>query len=369
MNRTTLLSALVVATAVALSANTQTPQVTDFIDAYFQGRYDEAVKRAAAVEDLGPLRLRVVQDVPVWIRADPALTEQRRAAAAAFLLELTHARLESDWGRLVDLVEFMCVELRAGTPSPSFERAWHRASVALAGRARARLWLLGEFAQLPHQPARRPTAESSPTVSPKHLMHALERFPDDPQLRLARIVAWTWDRDQEPVRNVEPRRDLPVTLARRAPPQREAITALQPLTEDAVVGAEALFRTGQIHFSMGEHAAALQAFEQAQPRATDPAIRYVAFFSAGRALEALKQPARAIEQYRKALDVMPNAESAAIALASLLFVRDDRESAVSLFDRTFPNQSAAADPGRLVGYGSFMHWPSLRAAMRAELGR
>src|SRR5687767_3334939 len=87
MNRTPLLLALAVAAAVTLSANTQTPQVTDFIDAYFQGRYDEAVKRAAALEDLGPLRLRVVQDVPAWIRADPALVEQRRAAAAAFLLE------------------------------------------------------------------------------------------------------------------------------------------------------------------------------------------------------------------------------------------------------------------------------------------
>ncbi len=35
-----------------------------------------------------------------------------------------------------------------------------------------------------------------------HLMHALERFPDDPQFQLSRVVAWTWGRDGEPIRNV-----------------------------------------------------------------------------------------------------------------------------------------------------------------------
>ena len=34
------------------------------------------------------------------------MIEARSAAAAAFLLELTAARLESDWGRFADLIEW-----------------------------------------------------------------------------------------------------------------------------------------------------------------------------------------------------------------------------------------------------------------------
>ena len=89
-------------------------------------------------------------------------SNERRAAVAAFLLELTHARLESDWLRLADLIEWMCLDLRAGRPAPEFERAWHQASVALAGRARARLWLLGEFA-VPHQKPMRVSGNSRRT--------------------------------------------------------------------------------------------------------------------------------------------------------------------------------------------------------------
>jgi len=48
-------------------------------------------------------------------------------------------------------------------------------------------------------------------------------------------------------------------------------------------------------------------------------------------------------------------------------VRDDRDAAVSRLDAIFNRPAAAADPGRLVGYGGFLHWPALRDAMRAAL--
>jgi hypothetical protein len=127
MTRVGCFLAIALTTATVLTAWAQVPNLTDLLDTYHKGGYEEAVRRAAAIEDLGPLRLRFVQEVPVWIRAEPAQIEQRRAAAAAFLLELTHARLETDWGRLADLIEFTCADLRAGQPSKAFELAWHRA--------------------------------------------------------------------------------------------------------------------------------------------------------------------------------------------------------------------------------------------------
>jgi len=76
--------------------------------------------------------------------------------------------------------------------------------------------------------------------------------------------------------------------------------------------------------TLAEYPEALAALERAQARdAADPAIRYLAFFSAGRALEALNRPEEAMARYAKALEIVPGAESAALALATLQFVRDD----------------------------------------------
>jgi tetratricopeptide (TPR) repeat protein len=201
---------------------------------------------------------------------------------------------------------------------------------------------------------------------PNHLVHALERFPDDASLQLARIVAWTWGRDDEPMRHTEPRSRLTM---RRVPPQQEAITALETLIEDPVVGPEAMVRIGQMYVALDDQPSALRYFERAAPLAADPHVRYVAWFSAGRTLDRLRRPADAMRSFAAALEVVPGAESATVALTSLGFVHDDRERAIALARATFDTATTPADPGRLVGYGSFMHWPELRAALREEAAR
>jgi len=90
---------------------------------------------------------------------------------------------------------------------------------------------------------------------------------------------------------------------------------------------------------------------------------------AGRAFEALKRRDEAMAEYAKALEVVPGAESASIALASLQFINDDHDAAVTRLNEAKTGRGAITDPGRLVGYGSFMHWPSLVKAMRAEIGK
>jgi tetratricopeptide (TPR) repeat protein len=339
------------------------------LDQYLRGDRDAAVAKAAALEDLGPLRLRFVQDTPVWTAADPAQADVRRAVVSGFLLELTAARLESDWGRLSDLIEWQCVQLRAAHPTPTeFERAWHAASHALAGRARARQWLLGEFAVLPHQkPSKAPP--SDPQNPPaRHLMHALERFPDDPHFQLSRIVAWTWGRDAEPIRNLRREADEALSRAaatrRRLPSQLEAVIALEPLTKIEAVAGDAFVRIGVMHFVLRDYSAALRAYEQAQQVATDPATTFVAFLNAGRALESLQRPDEAARAYTRALEIIPDAESATVALAGLHFARDERDAAVTMIDRVFNRRQSPPDPARLIPYGSFVRWPSLKSAMR-----
>jgi hypothetical protein len=103
MTRTVLSTALV-ALGLTAAAGAQARQIDlkAILDMYAAGRYDEAVAQAVALPDLGPFRLRYVQDSPIWVNQDPARVEARSAAAAAFLLEVTGARLESDWGRFSD---------------------------------------------------------------------------------------------------------------------------------------------------------------------------------------------------------------------------------------------------------------------------
>jgi tetratricopeptide (TPR) repeat protein len=356
----------VVLLVAGLAAASAPPVLLEFLNAYAAGRYDESVTAAASIDDLAPLRLQFVRDVPGWIAADSAQSGARRAFAAAFLVELSHARLESDWGRLSDLVEWMCVQLRLGAAS-EFELAWHRASIALASRARERVWLLGDYPLLPQQrpPARLPPSKNP---SPQHLIHALDRFPNDPQLRLARIVAWTWGRDSEPARNVG---DFGAAIsARRRASVADAIVALTAFAaetlDDKNVAAEARLRIGQLQFSVGNMQAALESFESAKA-ADAPVVRYAAHFLAGRTLETTIRPDDARREYEAALQILPGAESAAVALASLQFVHDDRAAAVALFQQTFERAAREDDPGRLASYGSYMHWPRLRDEMRARL--
>ena len=365
-------AALVVAfcVLVATQATGQGGSVnlTDLLDTYYRGNFDEAVAKAAALTDLGPLRLRFVQDTPGWINADTANTNKRRAAAAAFLAELTGARLESDWGRLSDLIEWTCTQILRTGPPTEFERQWHLATTALAGRARTRLWLLGPYARLPHQKPLRRVPQKDDPPSPMHLMHAIERFPNDPEFQLARVIAWTWGRDSEPMRNRGADwRDNPNLRSR--PAQLEAVVAFEPLLSVPGVAAEAHIRTGMIFVTVGDHAAALRSFEAAQPIATSLELKYLAYFLAARSLELLQRPDDAVAQYQRALDVMPHAESAAIALASLQFGRGEIEAPIALIHKTFERTATFTDPGRLAGYGFYLRWPAIKAAMRAELGK
>jgi tetratricopeptide (TPR) repeat protein len=362
-----LMVAALCASAVPIARGQDQPgNLAALLDTYYRGRYDEAIARAAALPELGPLRRQFVQGTPAWINADPPHAEKWRAAVAGFVVELAGARLEPDWGRLSDLIEWTCTQLlRASDPPTPFERSWHMATTALAGRARVRVWLLGPYARLPHQKPLKRVPQKDDPPSPLHLLHAIERFPDDPQFQLARVVAWTWGRDSEPMRNL--RRDVTDRMRTTRPAQLEAVTALEPLLAVPAVAAEAWMRTGLVHVTVGDHLAALKAFATARPFAGTTPLKYLSHFLAARSLEALNRDDEAIAQYQFALDILPLAESATVALASLQFRRGEHDASVALIDGTFAKTGTTADPGRLTGYGFYLHWPEIKAAMRAEL--
>ena len=88
-------------------------------------------------------------------------------------------------------------------------------------------------------------------------------------------------------------------------PQMEALVTLEPLTSVPDVAVEAWIRIGLVHFTVGDYASALRAFEAAQPIATETSLKYLAYFNAGRALEGLQRIDDAIRAYQRALEIVP----------------------------------------------------------------
>ncbi len=71
--------------------------------------------------------------------------------------------------------------------------------------------------------------------------------------------------------------------------------------EGTDAGRNALFTIGQVHFSLGNHESAANAFEQAAKRTGKlPNFQAMAFVEAGKSWEALGQYDKAIEFYQKA---------------------------------------------------------------------
>jgi hypothetical protein len=317
------------------------------------------VRTAASIPDLDRFRERFPVEARTWVAAgdDPV---RRRRAAAAFVLELTRVRLESDWGSLRDLVEWTCAELRAAGAPDDFERAWHEASLALAGRARDRVWLLGDVPYLPGQKAPRPRRDP---ISPAHLLHAFERLPDSPHIRLEWITAWTWGRDRQPTRNVG--LDGEAALFARRDRQQTALAALQILHDDPAVGAEATLRIAYVQFLLGHFADARKTAATVATGRT-PDVHYLAEVIAAQASEALSQPDAARAAYERAVQAFPAGESASLALAVYRLTGDDRGDAAALAENSLVRTREGDDPWRLFLYGSFRHWPQRLRTLRAE---
>ena len=360
-----VLIAALCAAATTSAGRMQDPSVTAVLDRYGAGHRQDAVKAAASIPNLTRFTARYPIEAAAWIGTGPDAVRRRRAAAA-FVLELTRARLESDWRLLRDLVEWTCADLRAADAPDAFERAWHLASLALAGRARERTWLLGEVPSLPGaKPRRQPRTE----FAPKHLLHAAERFEADPAFRLEWIVAWTWGADREPTRGVD--RALLEVPGRRGR-RLDAIAALQPLTPDPSIGAEATLHIAQLQFVLGDFTAARNATAAAASRAKAPEVTYVAHVIGARALEALGRRDEARTEYSRALAVLPGGEAASIALAALTAA--DGDGAAPAADAApavvrMSTGSHDADPWRLFPYGGFRFWPERLRALQAEADR
>ena len=358
-------------------------EVAAALDAYAQGRYDEALgpvrylSRDASRDFRQQLVLRGVQ----WVDAPAADRPRRVLAAAAFALEFERMRAErGEWqaggeqdcaGRCV--IEWACTLLQSRGPADDAEHVWMLASMALAHGARD--W---SFLQTPI------AAPSDRTVQTGHVHHALARFPDDPRFRLARAIALA-------SRNaVTDERDAPRAGDRAMPTRTGAIVIgpdflnsvmqrnrtrlgdyvkqeLESLTADESVGSEARVRLGYLHWVRGDEHDALVVEAAAADAAKEPDVRYVANFLAAQAAQALGDLSAAETRYRAALSARPYSQSATLGLAALLYLRGEAREAYEIVVAAQSNLPRDDDPWRMFLYGDFPKLPALVAGLRKRV--
>jgi tetratricopeptide (TPR) repeat protein len=147
---------------------------------------------------------------------------------------------------------------------------------------------------------------------------------------------------------------------------RSAITLLEDLSNAEAVRAEVLLRLGFLHLRLHHSEIALEQFEDVLTRTKDPFLLYLAHFLTGVGREQEGDRANAVASYRAALAIMPRAQSASFALASLLFIGNGREEAAGLIDSAIA-APMADDPWRTYQAGDYRFLNERLLALREAI--
>ena len=107
----------------------------------------------------------------------------------------------------------------------------------------------------------------------------------------------------------------------------------------------------------------------AEPRqSTDKEVQYFSQLIRGQILRALGRSDDAVAAFRAALATWPGAQSARVALMTLLVNRGEREEAAKLAEATQTASENEFDPWWTYWLGDFRTYPAMLDKLR-ELGR
>ena len=356
---------LVLLAADAGRAQALIPAPIDLLDQYARGDGERAAGLLATMphERLEALGKAIQKAAPAWLQTtDPAVARRRRLAAATLALDVAHTGLLTEWQVLRSLVEWGCTLVRQN-PAEQPELDWHLASVALAGGALDKYFLI----EVPYHQGPQPIF--------KHVNHAEAHFPADPRWKLARAMALEFSRMGEGVRGdgwpmtvVAGAGQTPMeVLLKRREASRPALGAFEALIDVRRVSAEAHLHLGHQRFVLHELDKALHHYQEAARLADDPYVQYLAYFLTARLLDARKERVDASRNYRRALEILPNVQSAAIAVAAGRLVEGAPEEAYTILESAFDSNPRPPDPWRLFFLGDYRSWPQLIQRLRAGI--
>ena len=354
-------------TTLAVGQRSQTPTTVELLDRYASGAFEGVVTYLSGDIAFDDLLKQLRRDGPAWIDArGPEARDRRRLTAATFALEAARADAWHEWKWIMMqppmqasgvegsyqplnvlywkppplLIEWACELWRQdATPRPT-ERWWQLAALAVAHRSEDPGFLVGDT-NIGKGVGAGEIVNTQDEI--KHLEHAIPRFPSEVRLHLAQGIARDrdWHEDAEQVYSA--------------------------LLKDADVGGEAAMRLGAMRMRQGRVDEALESFERAERLTRDPYVVYLARYFAGQVHERGKDLDRAEAAYRGAVAAIPDAQSATVPLASLLFRDGRRSQAQTLIRRMLDAEPPPADPWRAFVHADDRFWPQLIDRLRAEI--
>jgi VWFA-related protein len=190
---------------------------------------------------------------------------------------------------------------------------------------------------------------------------ALERFPDEPRFLLSRAIA----ADQAFL-------SRPPSQVHKPQPGLPDANAIDTYYEQAMTSAgtapEARIRHGFFFHRTGRQAQALAQLQAAVPPAGDTDLRYLQQLFLGHVLWHLKRSDEAMAAYRAAQAIVPDAQSARVALMNALLLTGDREGAEALAEQVQGGKTEQMDPWWAYWQGQYRMQPQAMARVR-ELSR
>jgi tetratricopeptide (TPR) repeat protein len=197
-----------------------------------------------------------------------------------------------------------------------------------------------------------------PDVARSFVEHALARFPDDPRFLLAGAILG----DQ-----AKPLGALTDLSASDRKAVQSLLDRYETLAAYTAVAGEARVRQAWLLHRLDRNAEALSELDRIDERAADAYVRYLCDLFRGEVLDALGRPDDALAAYRAALSVLPDAQSARVALMNAFFRRGDRRNAQVLADGIQTAAENDGDPWWWYWEGDYRFFAGAIARLRDEL--
>jgi Flp pilus assembly protein TadD len=128
-------------------------------------------------------------------------------------------------------------------------------------------------------------------------------------------------------------------------------------------------RLANVETRMRQDDSAIDRFDRVETMTRDPWLLYLARYFKGAALERKKRLDDAERAYRGALAAVPHAQTASLALGSLLFRSDRRAEGSALVQAMFDARPTPNDPWRQYAAADDRFWPELIGRLRSEIRR
>jgi tetratricopeptide (TPR) repeat protein len=274
---------------------------------------------------------------------------------------------------VLSILEIGCERLNSVNASGTFLLDWDLASLALLQGPLTLLWGGIEF------PA---TFNAWSVAENGHPTHPRQRFPKDLQVALRwgisqelYVHVWlhstglAWSRDTPEEALLGRIRD-PDMRFRRDTELRTAAAAFEQAAQDPALRLDAMLRLGRVRSLLGESEAALSLFRDVATQSQQSDLQYLAHLFAGRTFLGRRESASAIRAFRSALSIKPGTQSAALPLASLLYLEDRRTEVADLIDHLLEAPSIGqGDPWADYLAPGYRDWPGFINRVREGLRR